>query len=150
MTEKTVTFETTMTQTGTNTTGIVVPPEVVAQLGGGARPAVVAKINDYSYRTTVGVMKGQSMLPFSAKHREASGVSGGDPIKVELSLDTQSRETEIPDDLARALAVDPAIDAAFRKLASSRRKADVENVVGAKAAETRARRIAAIVARLRG
>jgi hypothetical protein len=150
MTDKTVSFETNLSRTGANTTGIVVPSDLVAELGGGARPAVVAKVNDYSYRTTVGVMKGRSMLPFSAQHREASGIGGGEPIAVELRLDTQPRTTEVPDDLAQALAIDPALDAAFQKLAPSRRKADVENMIGAKTPETRARRIATIISRLRG
>ena len=38
--------------------------------------------------------------------------------------------------------------AAWDKLSNSNRKAQVESVLGAKAAETRARRIAAIVAKL--
>ena len=150
MADQTVTFDTEMAQTGTNTTGVVVPPEIISKLQGGARPAVVAKINDYTYRTTVGVMRGHSMLPFSAQHREASGIGGGDPITVELTLDTQPREIEMPDDLGQALATDPAIEAAFQKLAPSRRKADIENVIGAKTAETRARRIDVIVLKLRG
>ncbi len=145
-----VRFDTKMMQTGPNTTGVVVPPEVVAKLGGGGRPAVVVKLNDYSYRTTIGVMKGHAMLPFSAQHREASGISGGDAISVELSLDVQPRTVTVPDDLAQALEADPQLAAAFEKLAPSRRKADVENVVGAKTAETRARRIEAILSRLRG
>ena len=150
MAGKIIRFDTRIAQTGTNTTGVVVPPEVIIELDGGARPAVVAKINKYTYRTTVGVMSGQSMLAFSAQHREASGIGGGDPITVELTLDSQPRTTEIPDDLTQALAAEPAIEAAFQKLAPSRRKADIENVLGAKTPETRERRITAIVMRLRG
>jgi hypothetical protein len=149
MSEKTVRFQTEMTRTGANTTGVVVPGELITQLGAGARPAVIARINHYSYRTTVGVMRGCSMLPFSAQHREASGIVGGDQIEVELSLDKQPRTVEIPEDLAQALAAERGLAAAFDTLAPSRRKANVENVVTAKSAETRARRIAAIVDRLR-
>ena len=149
MTGKTITFETQMKRTGANTTGVVVPPESVEALGGGGRPAVVAEINGYTYRTTIGVMKGLSMLPFSAHHREASGIAGGDPVTVALRLDTDSRSTEVPEDLAQALALEPTVEAAFRKLAPSRRKADVENVAGAKTPETRSRRIEAILTRLR-
>ena len=88
---KAITFKTQMKRTGANTTGVVVPSETVSELGGGARPAVVAEINGYAYRTTIGVMKGLSMLPFSAQHREASGIGGGDPVTVALRLDTESR-----------------------------------------------------------
>lgn len=141
-------FQTRLAKTGKNTTGIVVPPLVIAELGAGARPALVVKINAYTYRSTVGVMGGQSMLPFSAQHRDASGIQGGDPIEVELRLDREPRTVELPDDLAQALASKPRLRAAFDQQAPSRRKADIDNVLGAKAAETRARRIAAIVARL--
>lgn len=145
----TIRFSTQLLQTGKTTTGIEVPAEVVAQLGGGARPAVAARVNDYPYRTTVGVMGGRSLLPFSAEHRAASGLKGGDAIVVELSLDTASREVEIPADLDQALAAEPAVHAAFHKQAPSRRKADIDNVLSAKAPDTRVRRIQAIVARLR-
>jgi hypothetical protein len=148
MTNDVIRFETTMAQTGANTTGVVVPSDVISRLNDGARPAVVATINDYAYRTTVGVMRGQSMLPFSAQHREASGIGGGDPITVELLLDIQPRTVKIPGDLGLALAADPAIEAAFHKLAPSRRKADIETVLGAKTPETRTRRIDAILQRM--
>jgi hypothetical protein len=149
MTDAKVRFTTTMRQTGANTTGVVVPPDAIAELGGGARPAVVAEINDYSYRTTVGVMRGQSMLPFSAQHREASGIVGGDEIEVALQLDDKLREADMPEELAAALAEAGGLEPAFRKQAPSRQRADVEAVTSAKTPETRARRIEAIVERLR-
>ena len=147
--DNTVRFATRLLQTGKTTTGIEVPAEAIAQLGGGARPAVAARVNDYAYRTTVGVMGGRSLLPFSAEHRAASGLKGGDAIAVALTLDTASREVELPADLDQALAAEPAAQAAFLKQAPSRRKADIANVLSAKAPDTRARRIQAIVERLR-
>lgn len=150
MTSKTVRFTGEMTQTGANTTGVIVPQDALAELGGGGRPAVVASINGYSYRTTVGTMRGHSMLPFSAQHRAASGIAGGDPIEVVLELDTAPREADLPDDLFEALSNAGGLEGAFRKQAPSRQRADVDNVIGAKAAETRARRIVAIVERLKG
>ena len=41
-----VTFDTTVTATGNNT-GIVVPDEVIEQLGAGRRSAVVVNVNGY-------------------------------------------------------------------------------------------------------
>ncbi len=149
MGDKKVSFRTTLTQTGATTTGIVVPKEILAQLSAAARPAVVAKVNHYTYRTTVGVMGGKSMLPFSAQHRADSGLSGGDPIEVELSLDLQPRTVEMPQDLETALSAEPVLRAAFLKQAPSRRKADIDNITGAKSPATRARRIAAITAKLK-
>lgn len=132
-----------------NNTGIEVPPEVVEALGGGRKPAVVVRVNGYEYRSTVAVMGGRSLIPFSSEKRAATGIGGGDAIDVELELDTQPRTVAVPDDLAAALSTAGLTDA-FERTAPSRRKADVLAVESAKAVETRQRRIEAIVAKLRG
>ena len=44
-------FNTELLRTGIHTTGIVVPAEAMAGLDAGARPAVVVRVNDYTYRT---------------------------------------------------------------------------------------------------
>lgn len=139
-------FETTLFQTGNNT-GIEVPPEVVHTLGGGQRAAVVVTVNGFSYPSTLAVMGGRHLIPFSADKRAATGLSGGDPIDVTLELDTTPRTVDVPEDLAAALE-EAGVRGTFDGLAPSKRKADVANVTGAKAADTRERRIAAIVARL--
>lgn len=139
-------FETTLSQTGNNT-GIEVPADVVEQLGGGKRPAVLVDVNGYSYQSTIGVMGGRFLIPFSSDKRAATGLAGGDAITVELTLDTAPRTVEVPDDLAAALAAAGA-RAAFDALSPSARKAHVTKVTSAKAAETRTRRVEAVVATL--
>ncbi|QOC26768.1 DUF1905 domain-containing protein [Microbacterium hominis] len=139
-------FETTLFQQGNNT-GIVVPPEIVDGLGGGSRAAVSVTVNGFTYPSTLAVMGGRHLIPFSSDKRAATGLAGGDAIEVVLELDTAPRTVELPDDLAGALA-DAGARAAFDALAPSARKAHVTNVLSAKAEETRARRIAAIVAKL--
>lgn len=139
-------FETTLSQMGNNT-GIEVPPEIVEALGGGKRVAVTVTVNGFTYASTLAVMGGRHLLPFSSDKRAATGLAGGDAIVVDLELDTAPRTVEIPDDLAAALA-EAGVAAAFDALAPSARKAHVTNVEGAKAPETRARRISAIVAKL--
>lgn len=140
-------FETTLSQTGNNT-GIEVPPEIVDELGAGKRPAVNVTVNGYSYRSTIATMGGRYMISFSSDKRAATGLGGGDPITVDLTLDTAPRTVEVPADLAAALD-DAGVRAAFDALAPSMQKAHVTNVEGAKAEETRARRVAAIAAKLR-
>ena len=139
-------FETTLSQTGNNT-GIEVPPEIVEELGAGKRPAVNVSVNGYEYRSTIATMGGRFMISFSSDKRAATGLGGGDPITVELTLDNAPRTVEVPADLAAALDA-AGVRAAFDALAPSAKKADVTNVEGAKAEETRARRVAAIVAKL--
>ncbi|MFS0735147.1 YdeI/OmpD-associated family protein [Microbacterium sp. 1P10UB] len=139
-------FETTMLQMGNNT-GIEVPPEVLEALGGGKRPAVDVTVNGFAYKSTVGAMGGKSLIPFSSDKRAASGISGGDAIVVDVELDTAPRTVDVPDDLAAALATAGQREA-FDALSPSQRKAHVTGVEGAKAADTRARRIESIVAKL--
>jgi hypothetical protein len=139
-------FETTLSQTGNNT-GIEVPPQIVEELGGGGRPAVNVTVNGYPYRSTIATMGGRFMISFSSDKRAATGLGGGDPITVELTLDTAPRTVELPVDLAAALTEAGARDA-FDALAPSVQKAHVTNVEGAKTEETRARRVAAIVSKL--
>lgn len=142
-----VRYSTTMHLVGRNT-GIPVPDEVLEALGGGRRPAVDVTVNGYRYRTTVGSMGGRALIPFSSEHRTASGIAGGNALDVELALDTAPRDTPVPDDLAAALE-EAGLTEAFARLAPSHRKAHVTAVEGAKAAETRQRRIAAAVEKVR-
>lgn len=132
---------------GLNATGIQVPPEVVAAFGSGKRPKVKVSLNGYTYRTTVAAYGDVFMLPLSQEHREAAGVQAGDVVEVTLELDTEPRTVDVPDDLAAALAENSLRDA-FDALAYSTRKEHVRQVESAKAAETRQRRIAKIVASL--
>jgi uncharacterized protein YdeI (YjbR/CyaY-like superfamily) len=86
-------------------------------------------------------MGGDYWVGVSAEHREKSGVKGGDKIEVELTLDTAPREITVPNDLAAALGKDKAAKAAFEKLSYSHKRQHVLAIEGAKAAETRARRV---------
>jgi uncharacterized protein YdeI (YjbR/CyaY-like superfamily) len=88
------------------------------------------------------------MISFSSDKRAATGIGGGDPIVVDLEVDTAPRTVEVPDDLAAALDGAPGARAAFDALSPSAKKAHVTTVEGAKAAETRQRRINGIVAKL--
>jgi len=137
-----------MRQIGNNT-GIEVPPDVIEALGGGKRPAVKVSVNGFEYASTVGVMGGKALIPFSSDKRAASGIKGGDPITVDVELDTAPRTVELPDDLAAALA-QAGLRERFDARSPSGRKAHVTSVESAKAAETRARRVEAVVTKLAG
>lgn len=142
-------FKTTLFQTGNNT-GIVVPPEVIEAMGAGKKPAVHILLNgSYEYRSTVAVMGGEYMIPFSSDHRKKSGLQGGDALDVELTLDTAPREVEVPPALAAALADDPVAKAAFDKLSNSKKKVHTLSVESAKTDETRDRRVAKAIESLK-
>jgi hypothetical protein len=137
---KAVTFETTVTASGNNT-GIMVPDDVIAQLDAGKRPPVIVNVNGYEYRNTVAVMGGSYMIGISAAIRKATGLQGGDPIRVELSVAETPREVNVPDDFAVALASDERASAFFARLSNSMQRYHVDTINGAKTDETRRRRI---------
>lgn len=141
-------FKATLELHGKTATGIEVPAAVVAGLNGGKKPAVVVTLKKHSYRTTLGVMGGKTLIPVSAEVRAQAGVAAGDVLEVTLVLDTAPRTVEVPADLAAALGKKKGARAAFDAAAPSARKEFVRQVESAKAAETRARRIAAIVDKL--
>ena len=145
-----VTFRTTIELNGKTATGFEVPAEVVERLGGGKRPAVVVTAGEHTYRSTVGVMGGRSMVPLSAEHRAAAGVAAGEEVEVTLAPDTAPRTVEVPDDLASRLAADPAAQATFEGATPAQRKEWVRWVTEAKKAETRADRVDKAVEALAG
>jgi hypothetical protein len=144
-----VRFRTTLSLENKSATGIHVPTDAVEALGGGKRPAVVATVNGYQYRSTVmGYDPADPLMPFNAEHRAASGINAGDEIEVELVLDTAPREVEVPEDFAEALAADPVAKAFFDGLSNSNKKVHTLPIADAKTPETRARRIEKSVAML--
>ena len=143
-------FTATIELGGKTATGIPVPEEVVLGLGRGKRVPVVVTIGGHSYRSTIAAYNGAYMLPLAAEHREAAGVAAGQEVEVDVEVDDAPREVEVPEDLAVALAADAAAQAAFDRLSYSNKRRIVLSVEGAKAAETRARRIDKALAELRG
>lgn len=145
---KSVTFDTTVAASGNNT-GIVVPEEVIEQLAAGKRPPVLVNVNGYEYRNTIAVMGGKHMISISAAVRNATGLKGGDPIRVTLTVADTPREVTIPADFAAALAADEQVSAFFGKLSNSMQRFHVENITAAKSADTRQRRIDKAIALFR-
>ncbi len=142
-------FHTTIKQSDGNATGIVIPDEVVTALGAGKKPPVKMSVNGYAYRSTVATIDGKFMVGFSADHRAASGLKGGDEVDVEIELDTEPRTVDVPADLQSALDAEPAAQATFDKLSNSLKGYHVYQVTSAKTDETRQRRIEKSIATLR-
>lgn len=136
----TVSFAATVTAFGNNT-GIVVPTEALDRLGAGKRPPVDVVLNGYSYRSTIGAMKGQALISVSADVREASGLAAGDAVQVTLILNDTPRAVDIPDDLAAALHANPGTETFFADLSNSLQRYHIDQINGAKTDETRQRRI---------
>jgi hypothetical protein len=138
-------FRAELQRTGGNTTGFEVPQEIVDGLAGGGRPKVVVKLNGYTWRSSIAKMGGSYWLGVSAQNRAGAGVAGGEVLDVTVELDTAERTVTVPDDLAAALAGEPAARAVWDGLSFSHQRQHVEHIEGAKTAETRARRVARAV-----
>ena len=135
-------------QEGMNATGMVIPPEVVEVLGSGKRPAVKVTLNgSYTYRNTIAVMGGDYMVGVSAEHRANAGVKAGDMLDVNLELDTEKREVEVPPDLASAIDAAPEARRYFDTLSYSK-KLLLVNKMNVKNPDVRAQRIESTVAQL--
>lgn len=128
---------------------IVLTDDQVAELGGGKRAAVRVTIGDRSARVRLAVMGGHNLIGLSKAARAELGVDIGDEVTATIDLDETPREVDVPAELAAALAADPVAAKAFEGLAYSHRKEYAVWVADAKREETRQRRVAQAVERLR-
>jgi len=116
-------------------TAFTLTDEQVAELGGGKKAFPVRiSLNGATLTLRLARMGGENMIGLSRAVREQAGLEIGTSYEVEIALDDQERSIELPDDLAAALATDPAAHAAFTTLASSHRKEFVRWITEAKKA----------------
>ena len=147
-----VKFEGVLTSTprGGGGTLVPIPREVATELGLKGMPKIQAVIAGTPYRGSLMPMgDGTYCLGVLKSIQEAAGVGLGDTIEVLLELDTAPRTVEPPADLATVLAKDKQAAAAWEKLSFTDRKELALGLTSAKKPETRRRRLAAALERLR-
>jgi hypothetical protein len=124
---------------------IQVPNEVLAQLGSTRkRLPVRVQINGIELRTTLAVYGGRTFIGIRREMREAMRIQSGETIQIHLAADTEPRVVEVPQELAQVLAADAEAQAKFEALSFTNRKEYVEWATGARRAETRQQRLAAV------
>lgn len=128
---------------------IVLTDEQVATLGSAKAPPVRVTIGGVTVRVRIGRMGGENLVGLNKAVRAELGVEAGQTVDVLVELDEQPREVDVPTELAEALDAE-GLRAAFDALAPSARKEHARSVADAKRADTRARRVEAVVASLRG
>jgi len=129
---------------------VVLTDEQVEAVGEGAkRFPVRATVNGHTWRTSVARMRGEFLVGLNKEVRAAAGVEPGDTVSVELELDAEPRDVDVPPALAEALAGDDAARAAFDGLAFTHRKEYARWIAEAKREETRHRRVAEALEMLR-
>lgn len=137
-------------------TFVVIPAEVVEALGATGRTSVVGTIDGLPIRHQFmpyvfeGVGR-QVVMAVNKATREAIGKVAGDTVEFDLERDERPRsaDIEMPAELADALAADAVAKAAWERLAPSHRREHAEHVASAKQSETRRRRAAEAMERLR-
>ena len=100
-------------------------------------------------RLRLGVMGGRNLIGLSKANREEPGVDIGDPVEAAIELDAAARAVDVPADAATALAK-AKLRKPFDALAFTHQKEHLRAITEAKKPETRLRRIAAMLEKLRG
>jgi hypothetical protein len=114
-------------------------------------PKIAAVIAGHPYRGSLMPMgDGTYCLGVLKSIQEAAGVGFGDTISIELELDTAPRRVEPPADLAGAIAGNKTLAANWEKLSFTNKKEMALSLTEAKKPETRERRLAAALEKLRG
>ena len=137
-----ISFRTVLTGEGRTASGIVVPEDLMAQLGPAKRYPVVVTINDgYTYRNSVSWYKGAFMISVSSDNKRAAGVTGGDEVAVTVEIDEAPRVLEIPDEFAAALSAAGVLER-FQALSFSKQRSFVDPWSAAKTDATRDKNLA--------
>ena len=135
---------------GKTATGVEVPAKVVDGLGSTKRPLVRVTINRFTYRSAIAPMGGTYMLGINEQVREGARVKAGDTIDVDVELDTDKRDVEVPPELATALANDARAKKYFESLSYSRKYALAAPIANGKTPETRKRNLEKAMVELKG
>lgn len=125
-------------------------PFDVEEAFGSKRPKVKAMIGGEPYRgTLVRMGADHHILGILKEIRQKLGTNIGDEVDVVVEPDTEPRVVEIPAELGLALSKDAKARAAFEKMAYSHRREYVQYITEAKKPETRTRRAAQAIKRLK-
>jgi bifunctional DNA-binding transcriptional regulator/antitoxin component of YhaV-PrlF toxin-antitoxin module len=124
-------------------------PFDVKERFGKARAPVRGTVNGTDYRTTVAVYGGVPLIGFRRELRERAGIEIGDEVEVTVELDEEPRTVELPPALATALDGDKRARAVFDGLSYTHRREYAEWIDEAKRDETRERRLAQTLEKLR-
>jgi hypothetical protein len=137
--------------TGKTTATVVLTQEQVDALRGApgrGRVPLAITYKGQVFRTSISVYRGQWMMVVNEAMR-SGGMTPPGTYTADVVMDTSERTVDVPDDLAAAIDT-AGLRAAWDKQSYTNRKEFVRGVTEAKKAETRERRIAAVVAALHG
>ena len=142
-----VTYSTLVIPDG-NHASLAIPDEALTALGTNRRAPLKVTVNGHTYQSTATAVGGECRVVFPGADRLAAGVQGGEIVEVHLELDAGFRVVELHPEFEAALA-EAGLREKFDALAYSHRREHARAIAEAKTDETRWRRIAAALEKLR-
>ena len=127
-----------------NHASLLIPEWVLTELNANKRAPLKVTINGHTYQSTAVGVGGECRVVFPQKERVAAGASSGETVTVHLELDAGYREVDMPEALLEALSLSH-LKVAFSELSYSKRKEFARSVREAKAADTKSRRVQAVI-----
>ena len=128
---------------------VIVPPKIVATLGGAPRIPVVARYGGETTRSTLVPAGGNKRrLVLQMAVLRPAQLDAGDRLSISLERATGSHKLPLPADLQRALQFRPAAAAALDRASPSTWRIVVELIEQCRTPETRQRRIERCVEKL--
>lgn len=128
---------------------VSIPYDVGKTYGSKGMIKVKAKFDGHPYRGILSNMgTGCHIIIVLKEIRKAIGKQVGDKVTVEITLDTEERIVNIPDDLADALLSSKKASAFFETLSYTNRKEYTNWITSAKRTETRIRRVTETIQKL--
>lgn len=128
---------------------VVVPPLVLAALGGAGIRRVRGTVNGYPIRLgLLPLAGGGRYLMLNKDVCRAASVQVGQHVQLALEPDPEPNQVDLPPELAEAFEAWPEAREGFERLTGSMRRAVAQHVRTARQAETRARRAVELTERL--
>jgi Domain of unknown function (DUF1905)/Bacteriocin-protection, YdeI or OmpD-Associated len=134
---------------GKSTAALKPPFDVVEVFHTKGRVPVKGVINGFPFRSSLMNMGEGHMMAVNAQMRAGANCKGGDTVSVVMELDAEERKVEVPTPLKKIISSDLKAKEAWDNLSFTHQKEWVRAVEGAKRAETREKRVAAMMAALR-
>ena len=130
-------------------TAIMLPFSVEKIFGKKGLVKVKGTINGYPFRNAISPQgDGTHYMVVNKELRKASGVKGGDVVRIVMEIDTDERLVEVPEDFQAILDTNPDAKTFFDGLTASYRGKYVTWITSAKKAETRTARLEKVIEKL--
>src|SRR5262245_20419105 len=121
---------------------VVVPPAIATAAGLAHASRVRGTVHDAPFRSSGMKYSGIFHMGVHKATLAKAGAKEGDRVDVKIEIDDEPLPTDVvPDDLAKALAKEKTLTAAWDRLRPSHKREHVKAIMEAKKPETRKKRV---------